>query len=252
MKTINPLIILLFAITVLVACKKDDSKETPMEVVTGYVHYYDINGRRSADNSGITVSIEGDTVSTTTNSNGRWTLSKLNTGTYTFAFSKPGYGTMKVYGMNLAGGYQSVDTMALYPIPQYTITIPVDSAPPAGGIYVYGIFHGTIPSAPGFHMFFGKDSNVSADQATYSYDYASSMTGSVESIPFEVVFPNELFTQNGFASGDTVYLVAYTDYLIKISYNSEGTVSYLDMNTNKIVYPNINPVKSNIGHFVLP
>jgi hypothetical protein len=249
---IKSLLILWLAATIVVACKKDNSTENPKETVTGYVFYYDINGSRSSDNSGIAVSIEGDTVSTTTNSSGRWTISNLETGTYTFAFSKPGYGTMKVFGKNLAGGYQSVDTMALYPIPQYTITIPVDSAPPAGGIYVYGIFHGTLPSAPGFHMFFGKDSNVSADQATYSYDYASSMTGAVESIPFEVVFPNELFTQHGFASGDTVYVVAYTDYLIQLTYNSEGTAKYLDMNTNKIVYPNINPAKSNVGHFVLP
>ena len=252
MLRIQQLMFLFFAIAVIYGCKKSVSPKIPMEVVTGYCYRYDIERIKSTDHAGITVSINGDSVSTTTNSNGSWIISDLKTGTYTFTFSNPGFGTMKVFGRRLIGGYQSLDDVSLYPVPLYTITLSTDSVSSDGfGVYLYGFFSGPVPLTPCLHLFFGKNKNVSSDPAGYIYDLAMDIEGALENVEFEIVFPAEIFISNGFHAGDTAYVGAYTDCLLAQSYNSNAKIFYTDPNTDQKIYPNLNPARSNILSFVL-
>jgi hypothetical protein len=252
MNKLKPFIFLLYGLTAFYACKNEDSPVVGSEAVTGYAYLHDIEGIRNVDNSGITVSMVGDSISTTTTSNGRWTLSHLKTGIYTFAFSNPGYGTMKVFEKTLAGGYQSVDTISLYPIPAYNITLSSATATAEYGIDIRAYFSGELPSKPCFHLFFGKDSIVSSDPANYIFDLVQILPGQEELINFQLAFLVEILKSNGFISRDTVYLAGYTDCFVTKTYNSGGAISYFDPNTNKKIYPNLNPTKSNVLKFLIP
>lgn len=252
MNKIRQFILLLLIIPVFCACKKDKSPVIPLEEVAGYSCFYDINGIKSIDNSGIAISLEGYPISTTTKSDGSWIFSHLKSGTYTFVFSRPGFGTMKICGKRIIGGYQSLDVVSLFPIPQYNITLTSDSASP-GVVNIFGFFSGTLPLVPPcFHMFFGKDANVSADAGNYSIDWGQSMIGSEALMGFGLSFGAGFFTNNGFKSGDKVYVVAYTDYLITDTYPLPPSpyIFYTDL-TGRKIFPNLNPTKSNTLSFVL-
>ena len=252
MNKIDHLILMLILLTVIYGCKKAESPKIELEAVSGYCYRYDINRIKSADHEGLRISTHGDSISTTTTSDGRWDMSNLKTGIYTFTFSNPGFGTMKVFGKNLIGGYQTIDDVSLYPVPLYTVSLTADSVSADGfGLYLCGIFSGPVPKDPCLHLFFGKNQNVSSDPFTYTYDYALNIGGAMENIEFEVVFLAELFTNNGFNPGDTVYVGAYTDCLLATSYNSDARIFYLDPITDKRIYPNLNPLKSNVLKAVL-
>ena len=252
MKELHPFMFVLLLLTVFNACKKDENPRVALEVATGYAYLYDINRIKGADHSGITIGIT-DSISTTTKSDGNWIISHIKSGTYTIVFSKPDFGTMKVVGRKLFGGYTALDPISLYPIPLYNVTLSSDSVSSDGqGIYLYGFFSGPVPSVPFLHLFFGKDINVSSDPSTYKFDFVFNLRGAVENVDFGIAFQTVLFTDKGFNSGDKVYIVAYTDCLVAASYNSDTAIWYNDMNTNKKVYPNLNPTKSNVLNFVLP
>jgi hypothetical protein len=239
--------ILLLALTVTFGCKKDKSTVIPLQEVAGYTYFYDLNGIKSTDNSGITVSLEGDTVSTITKSDGSWHFSHLQQGTYTIAFSKPGFGTMKIVGINLIGGYRLLDDIALCPIPLYSTFISNLSANPGNTVHINGDFAGTLPIRPCCHLFFGKTSDVLSDPENYLQDMPICISGS-----FDCVFTDQILRDAGFKSGDSVYVVAYPDFSVPITYNTWDVAFYYNTNTNVKVYPNLGPNKSNTLSFVLP
>lgn len=246
------LLFLVFVLTVFYACTKAGSPINPLQEISGYSFRYDVNRIKNTDNSNITVSANGDSILTTTKSNGSWLLSNLQTGIYTFSFSYPGCGTMKIFGTRLIGGYQALDAVSLYPVPLYNVTLNSDSVSSDGfGVYLYGFFSGQLPSSPCIHLFFGKNINVSSDATNYIYDFAFTIEGALDNIEFEIVFPSELFISNGFNSGDTVYVGAYTDCLLAQSYNSNARIFYIDPDTDKKIYPNLNPIRSNVLKFIL-
>lgn len=51
-----------------------------------------------------TVTVEGRSISTTTDTLGRWTLNNLPTGTYNFEFSRPGFVSRREFGFQFVGG----------------------------------------------------------------------------------------------------------------------------------------------------
>ncbi len=239
--------ILLMALTVTFACHKDNSPVIPLQEVAGYTCFYDLNGIKSTDNSGITVSLEGDTVSTITKSDGSWHFSHLKQGIYTIAFSKPGFGTMKIVGANLVGGYRLFDAIGLCPIPLYGTIISNVSINPGNTVHIDGDFTGTLPIRPCCHLFFGKTSDVLSDPENYLQDLPICIPGS-----FETVFTDQILRDKGFNSGDSVYVVAYPDFSVPITYNTWDVAFYYDTYTNIKVYPNLGPNKSSTLSFVLP
>jgi hypothetical protein len=253
MKLINSFLLLLSIVSVFSACHKDEYSAIELEEVSGYSFYYDENGNKSDDNNGILISIVGDTISTTTKADGSWRFSHLKPGTYSFSFSKPGFCTMKVIGKMLTGGYKFLDTVAIYPILHYSIALTKFSVNPGNTLLIDGYFNGSVPDCPCCHLFFGKTSNVTSDPENYLQEQAIFAPGSEagEFNGFEFVFINQLLKEKGFLPGDTVYVVAFSDYAVAKTYNTWEIAWYNESETVK-VFPNIGLAKSNILSLVLP
>lgn len=251
---VNQLMFLLLIPTVFYTCKKDSSAINPSEEVAGYSHFYDINGIKSTDNSGIIVSLEGLSISTTTKSNGSWSFYHLESGTYTLVFSKPGVGTMKITDKKLVGGYNFLDTISLYPAPQYNIYLTDVSATSGNTFHMSGYFTGELTQCPCCHVFFGKTSDVSSATGNYLLDIPIFAPGAEPGIfgGFDSGFTDQILRDKGFYSGDSIYITAYPDFAIAVTYNSWDVGYYYESNKTSKVYPNLNPNKSNTLSFVLP
>src|SRR5262245_46956959 len=65
--------------------------------VIGYVHLVEVTGQLALSHAGATVTVEGTSYSAVTDSSGRYVLSHVPSGTYTLVFTKPGYGSHKLY-----------------------------------------------------------------------------------------------------------------------------------------------------------
>jgi hypothetical protein len=102
MKRLLSLIVLIAAFT---ACKKDTSTQGPpgpqgpagtsvTGTITGKVMLYNSqNMPQTTNKDSVLVSIKGTTLSTLTDTTGRYTLNQVPAGVYTMVFSKSGYGT---------------------------------------------------------------------------------------------------------------------------------------------------------------
>ena len=66
MKILKQFMILLFIILAFYECKKDNLTSPLTNNLTGFTYLCDTSGIREANNSGIVVSIEGTSISTTT------------------------------------------------------------------------------------------------------------------------------------------------------------------------------------------
>ena len=61
-------------------------------------------GSQPIDRSGVTVSIQGTSISTITDSLGQWTINGVPTGSYTITETKQGYGMTEQQGFQFVGG----------------------------------------------------------------------------------------------------------------------------------------------------
>ena len=68
--------------------------------ITGMILLYDNEGVAVTDNSGVTVSIDNNNVSAKTDATGRWTLDSIPYGVYDLSFTKEGYATGKLMGVD--------------------------------------------------------------------------------------------------------------------------------------------------------
>jgi len=62
-----------------------------------YAYAVDTAGVEVDVDTGITVSVEGDSLTAKTDSIGLWSIAGLSNGSYNLDFSKPGYGEKKTY-----------------------------------------------------------------------------------------------------------------------------------------------------------
>jgi hypothetical protein len=223
-----------------------------------YAYSVDSVGNQIDIDTGITVSVEGDSLTAKTDSLGLWSIAGLPNGTYNLDFSKPGYGEKKLIGVpfvsSSTAGYFS-GNITLYPIPTYSVAGITDSISISNGyVYVDGTFSGALPShgyAEGY-VFFGTSSAVSSNPNNYlAYTYAGSNIYSCSNnLPsnstFAVCSDTATFLNDGFKSGDTVYAIAYGGS------DANNAVGYIDPATNKAVFTSLNPAPSNVVSFVLP
>jgi hypothetical protein len=71
--------------------------------LSGNALLYSQTGSILPISSGITVTAEGTGKTAVTNDSGKWTISGLAAGTYTFTFTKSGFGSMKQFDFTTAG-----------------------------------------------------------------------------------------------------------------------------------------------------
>jgi hypothetical protein len=239
------LICILLTIFLFSSCKGPEGPAGPSLSgdLIGYSYLYDVSGYRSADNSGITVAVEGTSISAVSTSDGRWVLSSLTTGTYTIVFSKSGYGTRKSVGYQFVGGGQAYfGSMGLYQIPAYTVT-GLSATRSTGYVSISGTLTGTLPTGSRYpRLFIATSPTVSSDPKNYIFSYGAIVSSTSTTLSTSI--STQALNSYGIYTGQTVYIVAYAE-----SYSS-GT--YIDLSTGGVYYPNLNPTPSNVVSVVVP
>ncbi len=226
--------------------KEDDPENAPGKgSITGKV--------RLADEFGIIAEKHGEVTATTntgkgglTIDNGSYLIYGLKDGTFDLTISKYGYGNYKRYGIpvtNFANTeLNGIDTIGK--VSTTIITGLIVTFNQTDSTWSFDCNVSPVPDVDhprGIRLFFSKNSSVNATDYEYSPVnkwMATTASGAINGIT------NANLLMNGFNKGDTVYVVAYGE-----SFYSNV---YIDPNSQKKVYPNVNVERpSNVGLLVL-
>ena len=237
----NVIVVLLFVVS---CSNQGDDDVVTKAAITGSVNLYD-EGTTKADNSGMTVKVEGlnPAISAVTNSNGKYELGDVPFGTYTLVFEKAGYGTFKKAEIkHVATGLPTViaETPSLGQVS--TTQITALSAKTEGGNLSVSVTTNPAGNAGNkryIRFFYSGSPTVSAAE----YLFASpAMIAQIN--PYTLTVSKTDLTGMGFATGATVYVRVYGD--------SFWSNEYSDAISRKKVYPNLNSNAAAAVSFVMP
>ncbi len=202
---------------------------------------------------GVTVSIQGTSFSTTSDSTGKWQINDLTTGAYTVLYTKTGYGMSEQQSVQFVGGTDFLGTVYMSQPPPCAISLNgfssiSDSIGFQVGFTIGNITPGCVAVAL---IAVGKNPDVNAaDPTKYLYSITEGNYG-----------PNTLlsiYKQNlyeaGFARGEQAYIVAYTLYQYdgSGSYLNGGSYTfYVDDATGRYVYTSLGTA-SNVIPLTVP
>ena len=242
MKTIR-FSLILFLLVFGTSCSKDNDIDPPAPTsgnVSGSVNLFD-DGVTEIDNSNMTVSVEGTSISATTNASGQYTLSNVPFGTITLIYEKNGYGTFKRFDVDHSGGDTFIlETPSLGQISTTSIT-NLTATDNGTDITLSATTNpaGNVGNTRYIRFFFSTQTNVSN----------TNFEAVLETLPAQIN-PRNLNLTNaslvalGFSSGQTVYARCYGE--------SFWSNQYDDPNSGDTVFPNINPNSAAEVSFVVP
>ena len=237
-------LILLLALPFFTSCKDDEPVEEPPAKgnIMGQVILYD-EFNNSVSDSGMTVSVEGTSNFAVTDTGGNFTIAGVLLGNYTLTYEKPGFGTYKMYNVELVSRNQ---TITLGETPELGMksktSISNVTLAPSGTDFFFFISTNPISSASTNHyyrMFFATYAGV--NYKDYS-NYSELFTADVD--PHINTFTASDFYAMGFISGDEIFARAYGESIYSNAYD-DSTLGYR-------VFPNINITTKPAVSFVLP
>jgi hypothetical protein len=248
------------AMTVLLlitGCKGDTGPRLSGSM-TGFVTLVDSEGNYLFDNSGVSVSAQGTSFSTTTDSSGKWVLNGLTSGSYNFIETKPGYGMSEQQDIQFVGD-NGVDLgdinghIIMAQPPKFFVAIDSIKTIYDSNLYVWFTISGDIKTFQNEYLLvMGEDSSVNAsDPSSYLYS-------DIEIFDDVTNFPEEIFASDlrhsGLTSGMIVYCVAYSlahqnamsAHPIDADYSS-----YFDVTTGRTAYTSLG-VPSKVFRVIIP
>jgi len=218
--------------------------------MTGFAVLVDANGNQPASKLSIIVSIDSTTKQATTDANGYWYISGVETGTYDLTFSMTGYATTRLVQVQFTGGAidsgKDVGTVYLCATPSFSVktlsklsTLRSDSTTVHLGVQLTDSTVSGPYSPYRVFLFFGN-SSVSSSPSNYQSvsTYAMSFHNGVDTTTIKLT--PATFAAAGFAAGDSVSVVAY------VANVGPNNSSYLDPATGRTIYNNINSTASNV------
>ena len=213
--------------------------------ISGFVELHSKDFLRYSDNSGVEVSVEGTNISTTTDINGRWTLSNLSTGTYNIVFTKTGFGNIKKIGYQFAGGGTAyLDKIILVQKPSIKITSISTNV--SSSFYVSGELSTNANPNYGSTVLLFMDTTNNVSSNPNNYLICTNAWASNSSIFYELnISHSQLREILSLQSGTHVYIAAYSTAVD--FYNCV----YTDPITGKDVYTAISDSSINTS-FVMP
>jgi hypothetical protein len=208
--------------------------------ISGKVTLYD-EGETQVDNSNMTVKIEGSTKSATTDAAGDFILSQVAFGTYTLVYEKAGYGTFKKFGVEHKDGNTFIPETATLGEVSTTKVTDLEAGIEGGNVLVSITTDpaGSLGNKRYVRYFLSTDPGVSNENYTY---YSGVIL--FENNPTRLVLTPDFLEEEGFASGQTVYVKAYGD--------SVFANDYLDPDLSRWVFPNLNMNAADAVSFVVP
>jgi hypothetical protein len=243
----------LAALTALmVSCKGNDGAEGPAGPVltgsiSGYVYLVDQNDSLLSNRSGVTVSLNGTNISTTSDSTGKWTLNNVQTGVYEITLNKSGFDSFIVPSQQFVGGgtlYLGDVYIAQKQAFGITSEAAKDTFSTALGtnvILLSDSLNGPVyTTGKRILIFAGASPSVSSDPTTYQYVYTF-LPGATTKYISHSYSPAELISA-GFSSGQTIYFRSYG--------TSEYYASYRDTATGRLIYTGLSYTPSNVASAV--
>ena len=234
--------------------------------IVGDLRIYDEFSNPLSDYSGVVVTLIGgpQQLTATTNTLGHYIFSGIATGTYDLTFQKPGYGTMKIFGLSHFGG-GTLPTTAEFVV---MLQIPVKTAPNTFTLITNNSSSTTfdlvldtssltyVQIPEDFLVFIGRDAKVGPSNYDIVLKYEDYPDGGGGyTVNFSKSFPI-VYIPPAITTGTTLYAVAYTyNQNVHIPGQPQGSEAYglasyyMDPATGKYVYPNISQ-PSNIVQFV--
>jgi hypothetical protein len=256
-KTIALLIILY------IGCSKDSSNNSitvPNLIlaqqnranIQGLIVLYDEDGNRQIDMSGVTVSIDNSTVSTKTETDGKWKLDSIPYGTYDISYSKDGYGTGKIMGLYHAATNHATTVITKNESMAVNSTIAINNlivtpfsgtiqAVGVSGVHIDPIFNNPSGKDKFVRLFFSDNPNVS--MSNYLADVKIKTNGASAQMN-DYNLTTSFFESLGFKRGQTIYVKAYGDSFLADQYTNPLN--------NAVVFPSLSDKPSNTVSFVLP
>ena len=233
---------LCFFILLCTSCTSDflglDSKGT----ITGFVVLYDADGVKQADFTGVTVSIDGQNISATTDSKGKFQLTGVKKGIYTISMSKTDYATRKVVSYQFIGtGDAFYGSTSLSKIPQYSVTgLTATTYSGSSVSFSFSSFIGTLGTYKYVRYYISDAIQVSSDPQKYLY---ISGLYTISSVPTTLTASKSNLNAVGLTSGQTAYAIFYADV--------SNSVYYTDINTGKVFYTSLG-TPSSVVSFIVP
>lgn len=235
--------LILFLLVLGTSCSKDNDIDPPAPTsanISGSVNLYD-DGVTEIDNSNMTVSVEGTSISATTNASGQFTLSNVPFGTITLLFEKNGYGTFKRFNIDHSSGDTFIpDSPSLGQISTTSIT-NLTATENGTDITLSTTTDpsGNIGNTRYIRFFFSTQPDVS----NTNFD-AVLETLPAEINPRNLNLTNASLVALGFSSGQTVYARCYGESFWSNQYD------YPDSGTT--IFPNLNPNSAAVVSFIVP
>ena len=234
----------LLSIVFLFSCKKDNSNVPVITTgkITGSVTLYNERSNTLSSSEGMTVSIDGTILSTVTNASGSYQFENIPNDIYNLTFSKPGFGTFKLFGFSHTGTGNNSSIVPGKSLGQLSTTTIVSQSATLRGdsVQISATISPAATSAArrGVRIFF--DNSAAVSSSTYKNFSQVYFTSNVPS----VLFSKEDLYAMGFAAGSTVYARVYGDSFFANDYE--------EVSTGATVFPNLNTNSSAAVSFTLP
>lgn len=240
------------AVILLTIVSCDNKEETPARVygqIAGQLKLVDEFGVQLTDHFGVKISEQNGRYDIS-DAGGNYQVNNLIEATYTLTYENTGYAVFKKFGLEVvpANGNGTTivnDTIKLAPISTTVPSALTMTLDPVDSTFTFNCSLSPLPGTNyprAFRLFFSKSTNVSSSDYLFApATYWSGTTTSVTVTGFE----RAEFYNNGFASGDSIYAIAYGETIV--------SNSYLDPVAGEMVFPNINIASpSNVSMIVLP
>ena len=211
--------------------------------IFGFVTLYDQYGVKEAQSAvkGITVTLDGTSLTAITDSTGKYTFNNMATGIYNISITNPNYAPDKVKNISVLLGPSQHDIhLGLIPNFAFTSVTPIDTViTNAAGTINYVKVRGVAALDTRTRevlIFVSADSSVvSSSPATWLSVYATTITAGKTTFSLSIA-ETDLFNL-GFTSGNAVYIMTYP-----AGVNYASASEYEDLATGKIIYNEVGPL----------
>ncbi|RIJ33485.1 hypothetical protein [Pontibacter oryzae] len=242
------IIVLVFILSV--GCSSDEPvPEVTTGNLVGAVTLFDKFQKELPSKEGVIVEVlMGDNkVSSTTNDKGEFSFNNIAFGKLIINFKKDNYRGFDSLSYNYTSSTDSLKFIKLVELPPASSTL-LDPSFKNGQVAIPIIteFNSTEWYLASHWFFFSKSSTVSSSDFKIIRNIGSFGGETGNAASFSSLIPLQLFRDNGFVSGDRVYLKLYPGNSMFISYNKPE-----DGYTNHL-FPTYGNNSSNTVSFILP
>lgn len=229
--------IALGAVTLSLACSRDGISGPAGVALSGTVQLQDAWGNDLDDFSGVAISLDGALTQAVTDKDGAWHIDDVPAGHHDITFTKATFGTMRIYGQDVAGPSTVAPKIFMATTPTAQAIIDSIWVNTLGGTSFYFV-DGHLSAPPPANsklsatvLFVSKRQGVSSDPAAYDQWYGSfDVSGTLTT--FTMLLPVD-GTRATFGSGTQLFATAYA--------TSAGCSCYTDPATKNRVFSNAGP-----------